>query len=791
MVEKFSQYLLPYEEYRNRVDAFYREKNENYRELLDAIVCNKNAKDFYDAIFYIIKSFLDDESDNNQLFIQLPSDELGYKDTEHQANFSCLQHIAAEALLLATTDKLLQNECPQSLQECELGSIVFMGSKVLNPADGNSRERVWKVVESRNYNKKRLTELLSDIKKFSTSEAEKAYEENKGFTFRLKSDVDLPETPTRKSKFLQKLGELAKKILTFKQLKNKIQFSNALLVCYDDIWNDTILDSSLIDSPVKIAKRYDTINEDFDLVIFIGDNKYRYFKDRIQEKLAYGDLCKVVFIGSNIYDGFEEQANAVKYSFSFREMYSYFNGMNRDDRCVFPYVKIHSLSFPWLNETLEILNEELLKCTALSQEERSNILSYSIYPFLGIEIQRDIEKTAEKLREFIYENISMPYEDVESYISLYSSIVFPDTTPKINTIQSLAIKHKQDSTVTIHNHKSFKNEIKDFIRTKKNRYSNRIFIDVKGDWRAYVDILKYLLRKGLVGHFYFISYCQLDMIRKFLNEEYKIYNAKYRKQLLGGLSLNEPKAEPIINVDGDLGSFYKPIEIDDYFNARNNSPQRSSSAFELTDIQGNVILTTGDVIYESTTVSLQTIFDNVDDYLPATITYYEKPDNFQLLMKLKYSFHPDRDIDYYAQLWRNVLKSYCDDKYEGKFKALERAEFPYLKNLKSYYSTRVTTKFPLQINPMVRKLLSLNLITREDARYILAANRANQQNSQNGMELKEALYDYKLTGHKRKILLDIENASQRNSYKIDAQSILDASLKSIDVVDISKTIQTI
>lgn len=783
MVEDFSQFISPYEEYRTQVDAFYRQKTEDYRELLDGIT--NNAKDFFNAIFYIINRFLDDDSDSNQLFIQIPCDELGNTESEHQSNFSCLQHIAAEALLLSTTDKLLQNECPSSLQDCELDTIIFMGSKVLNPSDGNARERVWKVVESRQYNKKRLTELLPDKKRFSTSEAEKAYEDNKDFTFKLTGNVELPETEARKTKFLQKLGCVAEKITSYKQLKTKNQYKNALLVCYDDNWKDTILDSSVVESPVKISKRYDTIEEEYDIVIFIGDNKYRYFKDRIQEKIAYGDLSKVIYIGSEIYDGFDEQINAKKYAFSFREIYSYFNSKSNDNRGSFPSVITHSISFPWLNEITKLLNGVLLKYDYLTQEERSNILSYSIYPFLGIELKKDIKIVAEKLRDFIYENINMPYEDVESYIHLYSKTVLPEESLKSKIISELCSKYKCDPIVTISNHKSFKNDIKDFIRKGKNRNSNRIFIDVKGDWRAYVDILKYLLRKGVVGYFYFMSYFKLDQLKKFLYDEFKIHNANYRRDLLNGIYLIPPEDSQTIDVHRDLESFYKPIEIDDYFNPRYRNLPRNSS-YGLVDSQGNSIYSTGDVILGSTTLSLQDIFDNKEDFLPAEITYYDKPHNFQLLMKLKYSFPQDRDIDFYAQLWRNALKSYCDTKYKGKFKDLEKAEFPYLNNLKSYYGARATTRFPWQINPLVRKLLVLNLITREDARFILAANRANQQNSQNGMELKEALYDFKLTGHKRKIIVDIENASSRNSENINAQSILDSSLKTIYVVDIYK-----
>ena len=785
MVKDFLYFNAPFSEYKKRVDAFFVEKSGGYSELLESF-SDGAAADFYKSLFYIINNFLEDGGDNSQLFIQLPCEELGHKENEQERNLSKLQHLVSEALFLSTSKKLEAIKAPASLQDCELNSLYCMGTGVLNPNNNSKRERVWQVCETRDKTKKCLREQLPDNQHFRLSQSEQAYEDNRNNTFKLKGGVILPSnTSQRKSAFLKKVASIAEKLSLYQKYGNKKQYSNALIVCFDDNWDDTLVNSTLVDSPVTARRRYDIDEENnYDVVIFIGDRKYMCLEDRIQENLAYGIWSKVIYIGSEIFDGFDNRYGTLKYAYSFREIYSYFfNGQTVGKECYFPDIRIHSLEFPWLNEAVEKLNSKLIEC-GLSSDEISNVLSYAIYPFLGADVNVDVSNNAENLKDFIYENINMTYEDVESFISLYMQLDYPSTNPKQKIKKDLEARHSLDCKLFVANHKSYKDSIKEFIRNK-NHFNNRILVDVKGDWRAYVDILKYLLKHGAAGHYYFLSYCKMDMLEKFIKSELEVYQDKYRETILSGISIDIDKPETSSVVDGDLSSFYKPMEIDDYF-ANTGTAARKSPRFSFTDKEGNKVPVTGDVIIESAIVPLMTIFGNKEDYLPAEVTYYANPDNFKYLMKLKYSFPADRDVDYYANLWKNVLEEYCKNRYNGKFKEMEKADFPYLKNLKTYWGGRSATSFPRQINPLVRKLMSLNLISSEDARFILAADRVNRLYSSNGVELKDALYRYKLTGAKKRILEDIENAASINGDNITAETIAESALVTVSVKDIEK-----
>lgn len=784
MIKKFKDFNKPYLEYRKKVDALFAKKTDLYSNLLDGYIKDLPSKGLFQGVFYLISSFLDSESDKKQLFIQFPCKELGRKKSDQDKYFSILQHIAAEALHLATADSLDKYSVPESIQDCEADSLLFMGAKVLNPHDDVSRERIWKVVEEDG--KKRLSEQLSDVKHFCTSESEKAFKDYRACTFKIKNNTILKNTEFQKKKILNQLTKVSEKLSLYRELKFGKQYNNALLVCYGDTWNNTLIGSEMLDSPVDEIKKYTDVKEDYDVVVFIGDRKYQYINDLVNMKLEYERYKKVIYIGSDIYDGYEERNDTVKYSFTFREIFSYFYYLQGSETGLFPFIKIHTNPFPWLDNVISEFNDELT-IDGLSSDDRHNILSLAVYPFLGIEMNGDMKKNADRLRNFMLEDLGMGYEDITTFIQSYSNIVVPQSNPKDEALIKIRKKHPLNDFFLIDPYKEgYKKKLDKFIKDNGNRISNRLVVDAKGNWRSYVEILKYLLAKGVMGHYYILSYCQLDLIEKFMKEELEIYKAPYRKMMLDGLVMDMPEMESVENVDGDLASYYKPVSIES-LNLRINSSGQKSTIYSLVDESGETYETTGDVILGLNRENIQTIYDENEELLPSQITFYEKPDNFQLLMKLNYSFPKNRDIDYYAQLWREALQRYCDMKFNGKFKEMQRRDFPYISDLKRYFTPACTVKFPRQISSIARKLSTMKLISGDDAIMILAANSANKQNSSNGADLKEALYNYKLTGVKDKILDTIETAAIRDGHTdITTDIIMASALKTVNIVEIKK-----
>ena len=148
--------------------------------------------------------------------------------------------------------------------------------------------------------------------------------------------------------------------------------------------------------------------------------------------------------------------------------------------------------------------------------------------------------------------------------------------------------------------------------------------------------------------------------------------------------------------------------------------------------------------------------------LPNYITIYQKPENFKLLMDLKFDFPADRNVDYYSNLWKAVIDDYCKEKYVYDFELLVKHEFKFIPRLKNYFRDNSTNMFPTKIRTLVNKILELGLVSPEEARNILAANRANRLNATYGTELKMALFQFKLYGVKLDILKDIEKVAQKS-----------------------------
>ena len=197
----------------------------------------------------------------------------------------------------------------------------------------------------------------------------------------------------------------------------------------------------------------------------------------------------------------------------------------------------------------------------------------------------------------------------------------------------------------------------------------------------------------------------------------------------------------------------------------------------------------GDVILNNEIKALNDIYEDYkseDNILPNYVTIYQKPENFKLLMELKFDFPLDRNVEYYSNLWKSVVENYCKEKFDYNFDLLVKREFKFIPKLKNYFKDNSSNMFPTKIRTLVNKILELGLVSQEEARNILAANRANRLNATYGTELKTALFHYKLQGEKLEILQEIEGVAKRRNMKIDTDSIINDSLKRIFVTKIEK-----
>ena len=280
-----------------------------------------------------------------------------------------------------------------------------------------------------------------------------------------------------------------------------------------------------------------------------------------------------------------------------------------------------------------------------------------------------------------------------------------------------------------------------------------------------------MLSQGLFGEYHILTYVDLPHIRDFFEKEINVYNNPYRVNILG-FNYEEPP-KPI--AARELADFFDPNMLD--LLLRDNSGNTTNVTYCL-DGSNGVVCVTGDVIYGDNTIPISEVMNESDDILPAELTYYVQPDNFEELVKLSHQLGDK--IDYYANLWKDRLCKYCNEQYAGEIKKMAKERFPFMirqfKSSKYIDVSQNTTKFPDNIGLLAQAMYNLDIINIDERNNLIAARRANEQNKIFGRKLKEALYIYKIKKHKNSLLTTIEQNAKAQGLLIDADTLVASSL---------------
>jgi hypothetical protein len=109
------------------------------------------------------------------------------------------------------------------------------------------------------------------------------------------------------------------------------------------------------------------MNEDSDILVFIGDRKYKNFSEKINDALFDGRVKKIIYIGTEPFWGYDNDNRNVRYSFSYREVFTYFYGQ-------FTEIKFHKFDFSWLFDNLRRLKQILINAN-IQEEYHKKILT--------------------------------------------------------------------------------------------------------------------------------------------------------------------------------------------------------------------------------------------------------------------------------------------------------------------------------------------------------------------------------------------------------------------------------
>ena len=698
----------------------------------DSLISRYSHPDICRGLFYIVNTFLNNEK--KQLFIQFPTDSLGRSDSEQKENRKEIQETFADILFLSSKEEwqpLL--DCPD-IRETKVGEYYY------------SANRIWEIKESKIDGQPRPS---SEDGPGRTSEAREIFNKSRSEGIRLLSK----DIPPRKIKIW------IDRINLYRHLTQIANYGRCTLVGTNQYWQEHPIGIDAIPCPIKFTSDFKEVNEDeCDVLVFLWDRKYMDYEREINNLVVEGKVKKVIFLGSKIFDEFKDEESNSVYSFTFRELFSYYFGAGG-----FPDIVFHKVPF----QKLDICIKELYELIPESLEEldRNRILRYALYPFLKME---QANQDPDKLNSFLWENFeNLSTDEIDKIVAWVRDTSFEGASPKKmadNRITSSKAKFYICPT------ESYKDRLNSCIK-ESNSKKKVYVIDALINSRSYVEIIKTLLEKGCLGTYHILSYFELPFLENFFKDEIDVYNGEERSKLIGA---KLDVCNDDIIASGNLLDYYDASadDLSAIFTLPIQQGRFQTYTCTFADTSESDIVD-GEVICCSETISIDELYEKKEDFLPCKITYYKSPPNFQYLMEIYFNFPKGRNVEYFASLWKEHMQRLLKYKY-GKDTEEMHKDFRFLKieKLKAITRPAYRSNFPEEIGKIASELFRQGCITEDEARLIRAANSVVGKHSSKAKEMKSSLIQYKLTGDIGGFLKQlVTNAITRNE-GIDADSVL-------------------
>ena len=342
---------------------------------------------------------------------------------------------------------------------------------------------------------------------------------------------------------------------------------------------------------------------------------------------------------------------------------------------------------------------------------------------------------------FLWENFeALSPDEIDTIIDWVSKVSFYGRSPKELEDQRITSDKQKFYISPI---ESYKDRLNSHL---KNTNSNRqvYIIDALVNDKRYIDIIKSLLERGCRGTFYVLSYFELPYLKRFFEEEVSIYKNEVRSMYL--------------DVAFDLIIAESPVSNNllDYYDATSDdlslifTPQQPVKHLTYTCSFLDCVETSvvdGDVIYYSETKSIDELYNNKEEYLPCTITYYKTPADFQYLMEVYFNFPKGQNVESYSLLWKCRMQELLKSKYNGNV-AIMWNDFRFLKieKLKAIVRGTYKNRFPDEIGQIASTLNKMGVISIDEMRLIRSADSVVGKHSAKAKDLKSSLIQYILTG---------------------------------------------
>lgn len=767
VMRNFSKLAEFYNSYIGKFDKAVLDKTSKYDDIFGV------KEIFFRCVFYTLKDFLEDPN-SNELFIKIPIKELGTRPNAIDANWRRFQDVITNVLGMATINEQVDLLKNFSIDRRCIGKVYYChnDNKIENVKNSPS---LWEIVESDlTDNGVRPKELFPSKKHYLTKQAIDLLNKNKHCSYLMKCAPICYDARIKRH-----IEYVYNKIELYKRFHFENQFKSALIIGFNDGAKryERVYSNIYFASPVQFQTSYDDSTCNQEIQCFVGDRKYMNNIDDIRRNLYLEHSSKkVIYIGSEFEDYNPNERRKI-FEFSYRDMYHYF----AHDK--FPNFKSYCLPFSWLNEQILSLHELMGTIPELNESQKKNILTRVFKDFVGFEIKKLDEDDYRDFEDFLYENTNLNAEDEEKLTNWYSQLAYGEKTPKQQVLDSIK---RQQSAGMIHVVKpySYKRNLESYLK-KENASSINIPVDIKFDSFNSLEIVKFLLFNLAMGSIYLLSYVENKKIHKFLYDESNCCNGDYRISTFG---IRYEK----LSDDTEEDKF----DLMEYFNDElfeNLEKEAAESSFNLQkylikNSEGREDSITGNVIVGNRILSISEIFEYKDDYLPERVTYYKTPEDFSHIMEIIKNFPVNQGFTYYSSLWKKKLSSYCEEKYSGNIKEMHKKDFPFLPKsmMRLYVDPDSSVAFPRKFILLLLKLSKLNVITQEEKQYLAAAHGISNKSSSYGSQLKESLYNFKITNEKDSFLESYDRHCEQRNESLNSEVLLQECLVEANIIDIKK-----
>lgn len=701
-------------------------------------------KSFQEHIAYLIMKFLN--GDMKELFIQIPVEDFANRknsgnDSLQKETFVNIGGVIMGCLNLTTIESAFESiKVPdgvaykkKSLGDVDwynLGDVFFESNKgVYIECKKENHVRIYRAHDGGLISRK---------------------EEKEELISRSTAIYRINEIPVQLQNGAEQLKESIRQLHVLRALSESVkQYKNATFITYNSYVpenEDIPSNSRFLSSPINVISTKDGVEDlKTEIIVVYGD---KFYKHRMDDYRSTRNAKKIIYIGSE-YDRRIYQ-NIPNYPFSYREIYRYCAPRN----LVYNEVKCEFFEFPWLNKTLDNL-DELLHILAENDETLTSEYQNKIKRYL-LSFFTDASFTKDRLIEFkknfdadvfdekeLLSNDSLD-ETIEGLLKWIRNLEYDSSSnPKMEYINEI------NPICTLCKYDNYVRRVKALVG-----YDNKIVIDaasyrkdgIIARDKAFKFILKHCLFAEVTGLYYSVEKKFAERLQKYIADEMKVYCHEIRKKYGTNLEL-ELNAENPIEEDG--------LRIEDFIEDFSSGfydwkPTERQKVVTVIFDDGTTAIVDGEVLLDNDGDLERVSIEDMKKLMGQKIYYYQKPENFDNLIKAYVNLPENADVDFYSSLWKNALLKYIDTRkvIGEKKKDIIKRIFEYTKIkesiLNSYTNKNCNSKFmKRRMNAMCDFLKSEKLLSESEAKYICAAQRmVMKENTSLGRRIKNEALSY-------------------------------------------------